>query len=97
MISNRTPLCRTIRLRRTIGVLAALAAATALSACASTSSFMDRGGMETASSDAGWAGAAKPHPVVRTTVSQIGSQPLLPPVPEEGNGLAPIKISALSE
>jgi hypothetical protein len=46
-----------------------------------------------------WEGAAKPKRVGLSSASSArsGSQPLLPPVPEETNGLAPIKATAFAD
>ncbi len=89
--------------RRIIGLVAAIATTLVLSACAAGPSFFDHGGPDRAglsdSSDMAWEGAAKPKRVGLSSASSArsGSQPLLPPVPEETNGLAPIKATAFAD
>jgi hypothetical protein len=80
------------RVRRLLGASAIVAIASTLAGCAT-------GVVSEANSDAAWEGA-RPRPMAMSSsasVARIGSQPLLPPVPEETNGLAPIKISSLTE
>ena len=83
---------RFVKVRRIISASAIVAIASALSACASGSSAVSE------ASDTAWTGA-KPRPMATTSsysaTPRIGSQPLLPPVPEENANLAPIKISAI--
>jgi len=89
--------------RRIIGLVAVIATTLGLSACAAGPSFFDHGGPDRAglsdTSDMAWEGAAKPKPVglSSASVARSGSLPLLPPVPEETNGLAPIKATAFAD
>lgn len=83
---------------RVLGLAAALVAGLGLTACATGPSFFDRGGLSDAS-DTAWEGAAKPRPVAMSSAApvRVGSQPLLPPVPEETSGLPPIKVTAYAD
>jgi hypothetical protein len=66
-----------------------------LTACATSPALFERGGLGSeASVGDTWAGAAAPRPSPVSSTVRLGSQPLLPPVPERQDGLAPIKISA---
>ncbi len=91
-LPRRPETSRLVKVRRVIAASAIVGMALALSACASGSSAISE------ANDASWEGA-KPRPMATTTsyaaTPRIGSQPLLPPVPEEHNGLAPVKISSI--
>ncbi len=99
MPNARKPL--PIRVRRTtasriLGLAAGLALATGLASCAAGPSFYDRGGFSDASDT--WEGAAQPRPVTTSsTVTRVGSMPLLPPVPAKDDGLPPIKMTAFAD
>jgi hypothetical protein len=82
---------------RLITAAAAIAGAAMLSACAGGPSFMEHGGLTGVDSTA-WEGAARPKPAPVAAASyKPGAAPLLPPVPEDTAGLAPIRVSVLSQ
>lgn len=78
---------------RRISVVAMLiASGLMLSGCAS--SFLDRTSFSDEMNDQSWNGPMKPR-TSKATFVRNGAQPILPPVPDENSGLAPIKVSGL--
>jgi hypothetical protein len=73
-----------------IGVL--IASGLMLSGCAG--SFLDRTSSSDEMADQSWNGPMKPR-TSKATFMRNGAQPILPPVPDDTSGLAPIKVSGL--
>lgn len=63
-----------------------------LSGCAA--SMFDSSSSNETMSQSRWDGPMKPR-TTRTTFVRNGSQPILPPVPAENDGLPPVRVSSL--
>lgn len=81
---------RNVLARRMVALSMLIAAGTMLAGCAA--SMFDSPNQTM--SESRWDGPMKPR-TARTTFVRNGSQPILPPVPTENDGLPPVRMSAL--
>jgi hypothetical protein len=83
---------RRVLARRLVTLSALIATGTMLGGCAA--SMFDSSSSNETMSQSHWEGPMKPR-TTRTTFVRNGSQPILPPVPADNDGLPPVKVSSL--
>lgn len=83
---------RRILARRLVTLSMLIATGTMLGGCAA--SVFDSSSPNETMSQSRWDGPMKPR-TSRTTFVRNGSQPILPPVPTDNDGLPPVKVSSL--